>query len=97
MEQIIMMSNKSKRNHGYKTRLIKDLPNPFLSWNKNNDNICVPLKVKDSNKGKLLSSKKLRLAPFPKLEDQKVTQKRHSNSFKLLVPNNSNRKVNEQK
>ena len=96
MEQIIMMSNKSKRNHGVKARLIKGLPNPFLSWNKNNDNICVPLKVKDSNKGKLLSSKKLRLAPFPSLEDQKVTQKRH-NSFKLLVPNNSNKKVNEQR
>ena len=96
MEQIIMMSNKSKRNHGVKARLIKGLPNPFLSWNKNNDNICVPLKVKDSNKGKLLSSKKIRLAPFPSLEDQKITQKRH-NSFKLLVPNNSNKKVNEQR
>lgn len=91
-----MMSNKSKRNHGYKTRLIKDLPNPLLSWNKNNDDVCVPLKVKDSNKITFSSSKKIRLAPFPKLEDQKVTQKRHSSSFKLLVPNNS-RKVFEQK
>ena len=97
MEQIIIMSNKTKRNQGYKARLIKGLPNPFLSWTKTNDNTCVPLKVKDSNKTNLLSSIKLRLAPFPKLEDQKVTQKRHSSSFKLLIPNNSCRKVNEQK
>lgn len=96
MEQLIMMSNKTKRNHGYKTRLIKGLPNPFLSWNKANDNVCVPLKVKDSNKIQFSSSKKIRLAPFPKLEDQKVTQKRHSSSFKLLAPNN-NRKINDQK
>ena len=95
MEQIIMMSNKSKRNHGYKTRLIKGMPNPFLSWNKNNDNVCVPLKVKDSTKIKFPSSKKIRLAPFPKLEDQKVPQKRHSSSFKLLAP--SNRRINDQK
>ena len=91
-----MMSNKSKRSNGYRARLIKGLPNPFLSWNKTNDNACVPLKVKDSNKANLLSSKKIKLAPFPKLEDQKVTQKRHSSSFKLLVPNNSSKKVNEQ-
>lgn len=96
MEQLIMMSNKTKRNHGYKTRLIKGLPNPFLSWNKANDNVCVPLKVKDSNKIQFSSSKKIRLAPFPKLGDQKVTQKRHSSSFKLLTPNN-NRKINDQK
>ena len=93
MEQL---SNKTKRNHGYKTRLIKGFPNPFLSWNKTNDNVCVPLKVKDSNKIQFTSSKKIRLAPFSKLEDQKVTQKRHSNSFKLFVPNN-NRKINDQK
>ena len=97
MEQIIMMSNKTKRNQVYKARLIKGLPNPFLSWNKTNDNTCVPLKIKDSNKTNILSSKKIRLAPFPKLEDQKVTPKRHSSSFKLLIPNNSCRKVNEQK
>jgi serine/threonine protein phosphatase PrpC len=95
MEHLIMMSNKTKRNHGYRTRLIKGLPNPFLSWNKNNDNVCVPLKVKDLNSKKNPSSKKLRLAPFPKVEDQKVSQKRHSSSYKLLAPNNS-KKVNDQ-
>ena len=76
MDQIIMMVNKSNKMPNIRNRLIKDIPNPFLSWNKNNDNTSVPLKIKSPSNMKFSSSKKKKLKYIPELEDQKVEQKK---------------------
>ena len=90
MDQIIMMVNKSNKMPNIRNRLIKDIPNPFLSWNKNNDNTSVPLKIKSPSNMKFSSSKKKKLKYIPELEDQKVEQKKNNNSFKLLISHKEN-------
>ena len=78
-----MMSSKSNKKQSIKMRLIKDPGNLFISRNKD-DNICVPLKLKNPIQNKYFSSKKIKISPFPLLEENKKIQKRYSNSFKIL-------------
>ena len=79
MEQLIMKSNKKIK---LKNKISNDPKNLFLSWNKD-DKICIPLKLKGPSN---FSSKKVKPS-FPKLEETKRSQKRNSNSFKLIPPN----------
>ena len=80
------MSSKSNKKPNSKTRLMKDPGNLFTSWNKD-DNICVPLKLKNPPQNKYFSSKKIKITSFPLLEENKKSQKRLSNSFKLISSN----------
>ena len=79
MDQLIMKSNKKIK---LKNKISNDPKNLFLSWNKD-DKICIPLKIKGPSN---FSSKKVKPS-FPKLEETKRSQKRNSNSFKLIPPN----------
>ena len=77
-----MMSNKSGKKSNKYNRLNNISTNLFISWNKD-DNICIPLKMKNTTKNKNLSSKKIKIPSFPLLEDSKKNKKL-SNSVKLL-------------
>ena len=87
MDQLIMMSNKSGKKSNKNNRVNNIPSNLFISWNKD-DNICIPLKMKNTTKNKNLSSKKIKIPAFPILEDSKKN-KRLSSSVKLLETENS--------
>ena len=82
-----MMSNKSGKKSNKNNRVNNIPSNLFISWNKD-DNICIPLKMKNTTKNKNLSSKKIKIPAFPILEDSKKN-KRLSSSVKLLETENS--------
>jgi serine/threonine protein phosphatase PrpC len=81
------MSNKSGKKSNKNNRVNNIPSNLFISWNKD-DNICIPLKMKNTTKNKNLSSKKIKIPAFPILEDSKKN-KRLSSSVKLLETENS--------
>ena len=82
-----MMSSKSGKKSNKNNRANNMPSNLFISWNKD-DNICIPLKMKNTTKNKNLSSKKIKIPAFPILEDSKKN-KRLSSSVKLLETENS--------
>ena len=85
MEKILVRS-KSKNNSNFPPRRGgHDFTEHLLSMNKNN-NVCVPLKPKQTIKSKFFKAN-LRIS-LPKLEDMKITiPKKFNSSSKLLVFN----------
>ena len=79
MEQLLIMSNKSAKKSTGKNRV-----NLFISWNRD-DNLYIPIKLKNPVKNKNLSSKKIKTTSFPLLEDSQKKTKKFNGSFKLLL------------
>ena len=85
MEKILTRSKSKNKNNYPPRRESHDFTDHILSMNKNN-NVCVPLKAKQTIKSKFYKAN-LQIS-LPKLEDVKITiPKKYNSSSKLLVFN----------